>query len=181
MLCLLEVSNSALQDFIVFAARLYTCGFNQGVQVELQQDQKGASACVHVIARGTREIQLLILFSALPACSNFYTLLMHPCVQGSNVANSLPAAIPLCICPCMPICMGFGAAGVPKVSAGEKLQWPAGVMNGICGDAAGESKWDSPNKWPLAWTYKQGQVINTDIVLALGGPPGQGSTWPMAH
>jgi hypothetical protein len=58
------------------------------------------------------------------------------------------------------------AAGVPKVSKNETLQWPAGTMNGICGDAAGESKWDSPNKWPLEWTYKQGQVFNTDIVMA---------------
>lgn len=56
------------------------------------------------------------------------------------------------------------AAGVDKVSRGGKLQWPARDINGICGNALGETRWDKPG--PLGATYSAGQVIKTDIVFA---------------
>lgn len=55
-------------------------------------------------------------------------------------------------------------AGVSKVSDNGKLQWPASRKNGICGDAVGETKWDTPGQ--IGQTYAAGQKITTDIVFA---------------
>lgn len=38
------------------------------------------------------------------------------------------------------------AGGVGKVSDNGKLQWPKHNMNGFCGDAVGENKWDAPGQ-----------------------------------
>jgi hypothetical protein len=54
--------------------------------------------------------------------------------------------------------------GVGKLSNDGKLRWPARNRNSICGDAAGENKWDVPGK--IAKVYKAGQVINIDVVFA---------------
>jgi hypothetical protein len=56
------------------------------------------------------------------------------------------------------------AGGVGKVSKEGQLTWPAHNMNSICGDAAGEYKWDKPGS--VRKTYGAGQTINVDVVFA---------------
>lgn len=54
--------------------------------------------------------------------------------------------------------------GVAKVSDGGRLRWPKDKKYSICGDAFGETKWDTPG--PVSATYVSGQTITTDIVFA---------------
>lgn len=55
-------------------------------------------------------------------------------------------------------------AGVKVVSDAGKLKWPAHKMNGICGDAYNQNKWDKPGK--ISTVYKQGDTITIDLLFA---------------
>ena len=56
------------------------------------------------------------------------------------------------------------AGGVASVSDGGKLKWPAHNMYSICGDAAGEKKWDTPGR--VTKTYAAGDTISVDVLFA---------------
>lgn len=58
------------------------------------------------------------------------------------------------------------AGGVDAVSKGGKLQWPQRNRYSICGDAAGERKWDTPGPIAGSGKYKAGQTIDVDILFA---------------
>jgi hypothetical protein len=59
------------------------------------------------------------------------------------------------------------AGGTMAVSKDETLVWPAAHRSGICGDAANETKWDSPvgGAGPRK-TYKSGDTIDVDVLFA---------------
>lgn len=50
------------------------------------------------------------------------------------------------------------------MSKDGQLRWPQHHMDSICGDAAGQTKWDTPGR--VGGFYKEGQVLTTDIVFA---------------
>lgn len=56
------------------------------------------------------------------------------------------------------------AGGMAAVSKGETLTWPAAHKSGVCGDAAGETKWSTPG--PIRKTYKSGQTFDADVLFA---------------
>ncbi|GBF99128.1 hypothetical protein Rsub_12020 [Raphidocelis subcapitata] len=56
------------------------------------------------------------------------------------------------------------AGGVRAVSNNGALRWPQRNRQGICGDAAGQTKWDAPGR--VVKTYRAGQAINVDILFA---------------
>jgi hypothetical protein len=58
----------------------------------------------------------------------------------------------------------FPAAGVRSVSKNGTLRWPQRNRSGICGDAAGQTKWDAPGR--VVKTYRAGGTISVDILFA---------------
>ena len=56
------------------------------------------------------------------------------------------------------------AGGVKSTSDNGKLSYPAMRTNGFCGDAVGQTKWDTPGQ--VATTYKAGSTISVDVLFA---------------
>jgi hypothetical protein len=58
------------------------------------------------------------------------------------------------------------AGGVQAISKGGKLNWPARARNGICGNAVGETKWDTAGQIAKSGKYKVGETIDIDVLYA---------------